>query len=86
MGLSENDVFHVEKDSKEPLIKGPFQERLQYNGDFPNVDILIKNLVLSDTGPYWCVYQRRHNIKRETETLKGKGSVLLVVSGKPYSI
>lgn len=84
MGLSENDVFLVEKDNNEPLIKGPFRERLQYSGNFPNLDILIKNLVLNDTGPYWCVYQRHNRIKRETLTVKGEGSVLLVVSGKPY--
>lgn len=86
MGLTDYDVFRVEDSEKEPLIKSHLQERIQSNGKFPNLDILIKNLLLNDTGPYWCVYKRIDHVKRETETFKGKGAVLLVVSGKPYSI
>lgn len=84
MGLTENDVFHVEQSSPEkPLIKDTFQGRLQKSGIYPNLDILITNLLLNDTGPYWCLYHSYNHIKRQTETFKSKGSVLLVVSGKP---
>lgn len=86
-GLTKDDVFRVEADSKEkPLIKDPFHGRLQYSGTYPNLDILIKNLYLNDTGPYWCICQKVNRMKKETETVKTKGSVLLVVSGKPSSI
>lgn len=86
-GLAQDDVFHVEADSKDkPLIKDPFHGRLQYSGTYPNLDILIKNLYLNDTGPYWCICRKVNKIKRETTIVKTKGSVLLVVSGKPSSI
>lgn len=82
-GISENDLFFIHKENqKSPTIRDIFQGRLQHNGKFPNMDILIRDLFLNDTGPYWCFYQKRNHIKRQMESLKGKGSVLLVVSGK----
>lgn len=82
-GISENDLFFIHKENqKSPTIRDIFQGRFQHNGKFPNMDILIRDLFLNDTGPYWCLYQKRNHIKRQMETLKGKGSVLLVVSGK----
>lgn len=85
MGLTESDVFHVEHTRPEPLIQETFKGRLQYSGEYPDLDILITNLALNDTGPYWCLYHKYNNIKKQTETFKAKGSVLLVVSGKPSS-
>lgn len=80
-GIHESDLFFIHKAKQEsPTIRDIFQGRFQYRGDFPNMDILIKDLFLNDTGPYWCLYQKRNGIKRQMETLKGKGSVLLVVS------
>lgn len=82
-GIHESDLFFIHKANQEsPTIRDIFQGRFQYHGNFPNMDILIKDLFLNDTGPYWCLYQKRNHIKRQMETLKGKGSVLLVVSGK----
>lgn len=83
-GLSEDDVFRLNSDNLDnPLIKEPFRGRLQYTGTFPNLDILIKNLMGNDTGPYWCYTQVLRKVKRRSETVKAEGSVLLVVSGKP---
>lgn len=82
-GLTESDVFFVRKANQEkPVIRDTFQRRLQYHGNFPNMDILITDLLLNDTGPFWCLYQKFNKLKRQTDTLKGNGSVLLVVSGK----
>lgn len=82
-GINERDLFFIHKENQEnPTIRDIFQARFQHRGNFPNMDILIKDLFLNDTGPYWCSYQKRNHIKRQMETLKGKGSVLLVVSGK----
>lgn len=83
MGISESDVFFVHKMNQgSPTIRTSFQGRLEHTMNFPNVDILITDLSLNDTGPYWCLYQKHNQIKRQTETLKGKGSVLLVVLGE----
>lgn len=50
IGLTERDIFHLDKDRPgKPLIKDTFQGRLQYGGKYPNVDILITNLVLDDS-------------------------------------
>lgn len=80
-GLSE-DVSVLQKigNSGQLKIGSEFTGRLQENGAFPNIDILIKNLTSEDTGPYWCLYK----MSNESVRRKGKGSVLVVVKGKPY--
>ncbi|MED6251043.1 hypothetical protein ATANTOWER_020159 [Ataeniobius toweri] len=55
--------------------------RVQTHGNFPNIDILIKNLSTSDTGPYWCVYSDTDE-SYQHRTIDGNGSVLLVVTEK----
>ncbi|MEQ2186489.1 hypothetical protein GOODEAATRI_028985 [Goodea atripinnis] len=55
--------------------------RIQTHGNFPNIDILIKNLSTSDTGPYWCVYSHTDQFYQH-QTNDGNGSVLLVVTEK----
>ncbi|KAL3987198.1 myelin associated glycoprotein [Sarotherodon galilaeus] len=78
-GLNEEeDIFHL-TDSKEPTINQKFTDRLQFHGKLPNVDILIKNLTLDDTGPYWCVYKVADK-NYELKATRGNGSVLLVVT------
>ncbi|XP_024657905.2 uncharacterized protein LOC101486141 isoform X1 [Maylandia zebra] len=76
-GLNEEeDIFYL-TDSKS-TINQKFTDRLQFHGQVPNVDILLKNLTLDDTGPYWCVYIVSGNY--ELKTSRGNGSVLLVVT------
>ncbi|CAI5675238.1 unnamed protein product [Oreochromis niloticus] len=78
-GLNEEeDIFHL-TDSKEPTINQKFTDRLQFHGKLPTVDILIKNLTLDDTGPYWCVYKSTDQ-NYELKATRGIGSVLLVVT------
>lgn len=81
MGLSEDsDVFFTEKDLVKTTVADRYKHRLQSNGDFPNVNILIKNLTLNDTGPYWCVYKIFDTKTNKQKSIKGDGSVLLVVT------
>ncbi|XP_071329940.1 uncharacterized protein [Trachinotus anak] len=80
-GLNEEvQIIYKEKSSGKDNIASEFTSRLQLNGAFPNVDILIKNLTSADTGPYWCVYKRFNKESAEFMTTKGNGSVLLVVT------
>ncbi|XP_055366927.1 uncharacterized protein LOC114859907 isoform X2 [Betta splendens] len=58
-------------------IGGEFTERVQGNGAFPNVDVLIKNLTSGDTGVYRCMYRQAN--QTGTEAKQGSGSVLVVV-------
>lgn len=79
-GLSEkNEVLHIDGDSGKNITATKFQGRLQLNGVFPNMDILIKNLTSDDTGPYWCKYKRFDQGTAALITTEGNGSVLLVV-------
>ncbi|XP_042078160.1 uncharacterized protein LOC102304363 isoform X2 [Haplochromis burtoni] len=76
-GLNEEeDIFCLTL--QKSTINQKFTDRLQFHGPFPNVDILLKNLTLDDTGPYWCVYKVSSNY--ELKTSRGNGSVLLVVT------
>ncbi|CAI5675233.1 unnamed protein product [Oreochromis niloticus] len=77
-GLNEEEDIYF-TDSNKSTINQKFTDRLQFHGKLPNVDILIKNLTLDDTGPYWCVYKSTDQ-KYELKTTKGSGSVLLVVT------
>uniref|UniRef100_A0A3B4H875 Immunoglobulin V-set domain-containing protein n=1 Tax=Pundamilia nyererei TaxID=303518 RepID=A0A3B4H875_9CICH len=79
-GLNEEeDIFYL-TDLQKSTINQKFTDRLQFHGQVPNVDILLKNLTLDDTGPYWCVYKVSSNY--EFKTSRGNGSVLLVVTGE----
>uniref|UniRef100_A0A3Q2VEX3 Immunoglobulin V-set domain-containing protein n=1 Tax=Haplochromis burtoni TaxID=8153 RepID=A0A3Q2VEX3_HAPBU len=78
-GLNEEeDIFYL-TDLQKSTINQKFTDRLQFHGRVPNVDILLKNLTLDDTGPYWCVYKVSSNY--ELKASRGNGSVLLVVTG-----
>ncbi|CAI5675236.1 unnamed protein product [Oreochromis niloticus] len=77
-GLNEEEDIYF-TDSNKSTINQKFTDRLQFHGKLPNVDILIKNLTLDDTGPYWCVYKMTDQ-KYELKTTRGNGSVLLVVT------
>lgn len=82
-GLTEDDVVAIQNTSKISSIDKDFRDRLQINGTFPSMDILIKNLTSNDTGPFWCIYvsfDKTNNLLRQG---KGKGSVLVVVKGEP---
>lgn len=80
MGLNEErEVFFTESFTKNTVARG-VTGRLQFNGVFPNVDVLIQNLTLNDTGPYWCVYKMFDEKKNTMKITKGEGSVLLVVT------
>ncbi|XP_070704501.1 uncharacterized protein [Pempheris klunzingeri] len=81
-GLSEDLIFIKEYNSDKSNIVTGFGGRLQLNGVFPNLDILIKNLTSDDTGPYWCEYKRFDDNKHRAEITKGTGSVLLVVTDR----
>lgn len=84
-GLSkEAQVLVIEKKSGKRTILNNFQGRLQVNGELHNIDILIKNLTSNDTGPYWCMYKKADKTTYKSIITEGKGSVLLVINGKPH--
>nr|XP_040047168.1 T-cell immunoreceptor with Ig and ITIM domains-like [Gasterosteus aculeatus aculeatus] len=72
---SEAQILYVHGKSRKETIASEFSGRLQLTGEFPDIDIIIKNLTSDDTGAYWCKYN--------TELVLGKGSVLLVVTESP---
>lgn len=72
---SEAKILFVHGKSRKETIASEVSGRLQWTGEFPDIDIIIKNLTSDDTGAYWCEYN--------TELVLGKGSVLLVVTGEP---
>lgn len=53
---------------------------MQLNGNFPNLDFLLKNLTSDDTGVYWCLYKEFDAKSGTTAVIEGQGSVLLVVT------
>ncbi|XP_049418241.1 uncharacterized protein LOC125880052 [Epinephelus fuscoguttatus] len=80
-GLSEdNRILFIDGSSQKETFHKDFMGRIQSNGEFPNMDILIKNLTTEDTGPYWCVYKKFDVNSEQTISTKGTGSVLLVVT------
>lgn len=84
-GLNEEDqIFYKDRKSDKNNIEDDFKKRLQLNGQFPNMDFLIKNLSSADTGPYWCVYGWFDEAEEMVKNEKGEGSVLLVVKGKSH--
>ncbi|XP_069569628.1 uncharacterized protein [Brachyistius frenatus] len=87
MGLNEQfEVFFRNKLSVKDTVAQKFTGRLESNGVFPNMDIFIKNLSLTDTGPYWCGYSMYDKKTHEQKVINGEGSMLLVVTdeGLPY--
>ncbi|TKS91867.1 hypothetical protein D9C73_025933 [Collichthys lucidus] len=78
-GLSQDEILNKDRDSKKITIAKAFRDRLQLDGEFPSLNIFIRNLTTDDMGPYWCVYKKYDNASRQIKTEKGKGSVLLVV-------
>lgn len=77
-GLTEYvSVFFKKSNSEDITIAKGFMGRFQVNGEFPDIDILIKNLTSEDTGPYWCLYKNSNKSE-----MQGTGSVLLVVEGE----
>lgn len=58
------------------------KDRMQLNGNFPNLDFLLKNLTSDDTGVYWCLYKEFDAKSGTTAVIEGQGSVLLVVTGE----
>ncbi|XP_041851652.1 uncharacterized protein si:ch211-188c18.1 [Melanotaenia boesemani] len=82
-GLNKTVRLLFTEKSKKVLFGEEIKERSQTNGDFPNVDILIKNLTLNDIGPYYCEYKKIGE-KGNQKIINGQGSVLLVVTGEPH--
>ncbi|XP_076609266.1 uncharacterized protein LOC143334375 [Chaetodon auriga] len=79
-GLGEDEILFKESNSEKPTISSEFTSRLELHGVFPSMDIFIKNLTSADTGPYWCTYTKFDQMTSQRVTMKGTGSVLLVVT------
>lgn len=78
-GLRRSDVFARSNQSR-PTISTEMKNRLEHKGVFPSLDLVIFNLTVEDTGPYWCEYVTfDENMKHQD----GNGTVLLVVKGEP---
>lgn len=80
----ENDVFFKAMGSNNHTVASGLTGRLQIHGAFPNIDILIKNLTLQDTGPYWCQYFVFSTSTFQLESVPSNGSLLLVVTGESH--
>ncbi|XP_047428073.1 uncharacterized protein LOC124998005 [Mugil cephalus] len=78
MGL--NGSLVLKKCSQTETVGNQFHGRLVSNVAFSNMDILIKNLTSKDTGPYWCEYNMCDKEAKDTKTMNGTGSILLVVT------
>ncbi|XP_017277393.1 uncharacterized protein si:rp71-81e14.2 [Kryptolebias marmoratus] len=79
-GLNDTQIYFTSKASPSKcIIDKDMIKRVQTHGVFPNVQILIKNLTEDDTGPYWCLYSKIDS-EYNKETVKGDGSLLLVVT------
>ncbi|KAM8824123.1 uncharacterized protein ACB058_020464 [Synchiropus picturatus] len=59
------------------------QNRLTITGVFPNHDIHISNLRLSDTSVYWCTYRTFDSIKQDFRVTEANSVTLLVVPARP---
>ncbi|XP_017161699.1 uncharacterized protein LOC108166493 [Poecilia reticulata] len=58
-------------------------DRVEFNGKYPNVDFLLKNLSVDDTGAYWCLYLK--DVSNTRKMMKGDGSVIVVVKENSYA-
>ncbi|XP_070837871.1 uncharacterized protein [Chaetodon trifascialis] len=79
-GFGEDEILFKESNSETQTISKEFTSRLELHGVFPSMDILIKNLTSADTGPYWCIYSKFDQTSSRPISMKGAGSVLLVVT------
>lgn len=79
-GLHRNEVLATGTDISAAIISKEMEGRLNVTGVFPSLDLLITNLTMEDTGPYWCEYTA---YDKTMETKEGNGAVLLVVNGEP---
>lgn len=79
-GLHKDPIFATNNDWTSVIRASKVENRTLVNGTFPNLNITITNLVMEDTGPYWCFYSM---LSKTIETKEGKGAVLLVVKGEP---
>ncbi|MEQ2305134.1 hypothetical protein AMECASPLE_034462 [Ameca splendens] len=81
LGLNEEtDIAVIDKASRKTTFLQEMTGRIQTNGEFPSVDIVIKWLNLNDSGPYWCMYSKIDDSYKQLFT-EGNGSIILVVSG-----
>ncbi|XP_056144609.1 uncharacterized protein LOC130120019 [Lampris incognitus] len=71
--------------TKEPTVKESFKYRLKVKGTLTKLDILITNLTVEDTGPYWCTYTAIDVNGTPTEVI-GNGSVLLVMEAQQCDV
>lgn len=62
-------------------MKSP-QTKIEEYVQFPNFDILLKNVTKNDTGVYWCLCKKFNITTSKTDSDSGEGSVLLVVTGE----
>ncbi|TNN69324.1 hypothetical protein EYF80_020475 [Liparis tanakae] len=81
-GLNEMSVLFKDGSSDKYISGKELSGRIQLNGEFPNMDILIENLTSDDTGPYWCIYTRFDQESSSSVKVKGLGSLLLVVTDR----
>lgn len=80
-GLRRNEVLSTSKfNSDRTTISTEVKNRLEVSGHFPSLNLVISNLTMEDTGPYWCEYSEVGNT---LFTKDGDGAVLLVVRGEP---
>lgn len=75
-GLQKDPIFAINNDWTSIIRASKVENRTLVKGTFPNLNITITNLVMEDTGPYWCFYSM---FGKTMETKEGKGAVLLVV-------
>ncbi|XP_020794315.2 uncharacterized protein LOC110172719 [Boleophthalmus pectinirostris] len=75
-GLNKNDDFYYRVQSETPRFA--FPGRTQTDNEFPNTQIVLKNLTTNDTGVYWCLYET--SVQKEIDG----GSMLLVVRDPPH--
>lgn len=79
-GLHKDDIFAINSNWTSVITSNEVENRTLVKGTFPNLNITINNLIMEDTGPYWCFYS---TFGKTMETEEGKGAVLLVVTGGP---
>lgn len=80
-GLNRNEVFSTAHNLKDSITSKELKGRLEAVGTFPSVDLVLVNLTVEDTGPYWCEFTM---LSDTMDTEEGKGAVLLVVKGEPF--
>lgn len=79
-GLRKDPIFATDSNWTNNITATEVEKRMLVHGTFPNLNFTITNLIMEDTGPYWCLYT---TFGKTIETSEGQGSVLLVVKGEP---